>query len=108
MDEETRRAHVVRRTEETEVEVTLTLDGRGHYQVETGVGFLDHMLTQLAAHGMLDLAVRATGDLEVDEHHTVEDVAIAIGQALDQALHDRKGIVRLANDYAPLDETIAR
>jgi imidazoleglycerol-phosphate dehydratase len=90
------------------VEVALTRDGQGHYQIETGLGFLDHLLSQVAVHGHLDLEVRAQGDLEVDEHHTVEDVAIALGQALDQALGDRRGIVRMGHAYAPLDEALAR
>ncbi len=108
MNGETRSAQVIRKTEETEVEVFLALDGHGHYQVATGLGFLDHMLAQLAAHGLFDLVVRAQGDLEVDEHHTVEDVAISIGQALDRALGDRKGIARMAHAYVPLDEALAR
>jgi len=103
-----RQARVTRRTKETQVEVALTLDGQGHYQIETGLGFLDHLLAQVAVHGHLDLEVRAQGDLEVDEHHTVEDVAIALGQALDQALGDRRGIVRMGHAYAPLDEALAR
>ena len=101
-------ARVERRTQETEVTVTLALDGSGHYEVDTGVGFLDHMLAQLALHGLFDLEVQAQGDLEVDEHHTVEDVAIALGQALDKALGDRRGIVRMGHAYAPLDESLAR
>ncbi len=103
-----RQARVTRRTTETQVEVALTMDGQGHYQIETGLGFLDHLLSQVAVHGHLDLEVRAQGDLEVDEHHTVEDVAIALGQALDQALGDRRGIVRMGHAYAPLDEALAR
>jgi histidinol-phosphate aminotransferase len=103
-----RSARVQRQTRETEVSVGLVLDGTGHYEVETGIGFLDHMLAQIAAHGLLDLTVRARGDLEVDEHHTVEDVAIVLGQALDKALGDRRGLVRIAHAYAPLDETLAR
>jgi len=107
-NDETRAAQVTRQTSETEVEVTLALDGTGQYRVATAVGFLDHMLAQLATHGLLDLAVRAEGDLEVDAHHTVEDVAIAIGQAIDRALGDRTGIVRMAHAYVPLDEALAR
>jgi histidinol-phosphate aminotransferase len=103
-----RRATVQRRTGETDVTVTLNLDGRGDYQVDTGLGFFDHMLAQLAAHGLFDLVVRARGDLEVDEHHTVEDVAICIGQALAEALDDRRGLVRMGHAYAPLDEALAR
>ena len=107
-NDSTRAAQVTRRTGETEVEVTLALDGKGQFQVATGLGFLDHMLAQLAVHGLLDLTVRARGDLEVDAHHTVEDVAIAIGQAFDRALGDRQGIVRMAHAYVPLDEALAR
>jgi imidazoleglycerol-phosphate dehydratase len=102
-----RRGCIRRQTQETEVEVTLDLDGTGHYEVETGLGFLDHMLAQVAAHGMFDLRMWARGDLEVDEHHTVEDVAIGLGQALDRALGDRRGIVRMGQAYAPLDEALA-
>lgn len=108
MDEEQRKAQVTHKTKETEVEVTLALDGQGRYQVDTGLGFLDHMLAQFAAHGLFDLEVRARGDLAVDEHHTVEDVAITLGQALDRALGDRRGIVRMGHAYAPMDEALAR
>jgi imidazoleglycerol-phosphate dehydratase len=102
-----RQGQVERRTGETEVSVSLELDGSGRYEVDTGLGFLDHMLAQVAAHGLFDLAVRARGDLEVDEHHTVEDVAIGLGQALDAALGDRQGIARMGQAYAPLDEALA-
>jgi histidinol-phosphate aminotransferase len=102
-----RRASIQRRTGETEVAVGLGLDGTGRYEVHTGLGFLDHMLAQIAAHGLFDLTVQATGDLEVDEHHTVEDVAIGLGQALDAALGDRRGLVRMGHAYAPLDEALA-
>lgn len=103
-----RSANLRRQTKETEVEVRLTLDGQGRYQVETGLGFLDHMLAQFAMHGLFDLELRARGDLEVDEHHTVEDVAIALGQALDRALGERRGIARMGHAYAPMDEALAR
>jgi len=103
-----RTAQVRRKTGETEVDVVLSLDGQGSYQVETGLGFLDHMLAQLAAHSLFDLEVSARGDLEVDEHHTVEDVAIGLGQALDRALGDRGGIVRSGHAYVPMDEALAR
>jgi histidinol-phosphate aminotransferase len=103
-----RRASVERRTRETEVAGTLGLDGTGRYEIDTGLGFLDHMLAQIAAHGLFDLTVRARGDLHVDEHHTVEDVAIVLGQALDRALGDRSGLVRMGHAYAPLDEALAR
>jgi len=108
MSEQERQAQVVRETKETKVEVRLVLDGQGRYQVETGVGFLDHMLAQVAVHGLFDLEVHARGDLHVDEHHTVEDVGITLGQALDQALGDRQGIIRMGHAYAPLDEALAR
>lgn len=97
-----------RRTGETDISVALNLDGSGQHDVDTGVGFLDHMLAQIAAHGLLDLTVRAHGDLDVDEHHTVEDVAIGLGQALDQALGDRRGLVRMGQALAPLDEALAQ
>jgi histidinol-phosphate aminotransferase len=102
-----RQGRIHRQTRETDVSVTLDLDGVGRYEVDTGLGFLDHMLAQIAAHGLFDLTVRARGDLEVDEHHTVEDVAIGLGQALDKALGDRKGLVRMGHAYAPLDEALA-
>jgi histidinol-phosphate aminotransferase len=98
---------IQRRTGETEVSVTWQLDGTGRYQIATHLGFLDHMLAQLAAHGCFDLTVQARGDVQVDEHHTVEDVAIGLGQALNQALGDRRGITRMASAYAPLDEALA-
>ncbi|MGD2207364.1 MAG: imidazoleglycerol-phosphate dehydratase HisB [Anaerolineae bacterium] len=103
----TRSAQIHRQTHETDVTVCLTLDGAGCYDVSTGLGFLDHMLAQLASHGLFDLAVQARGDLHVDEHHTVEDVAIALGQALDRALGERRGLVRMGHAYAPLDEALA-
>jgi histidinol-phosphate aminotransferase len=103
-----RQASIQRRTGETSVEVDLALDGTGRYEVDTGLGFLDHMLAQIAAHGLFDLKVGAEGDLEIDEHHTVEDVAIVLGQALDAALDDRRGLVRMGQAYAPLDEVLAQ
>jgi imidazoleglycerol-phosphate dehydratase len=102
-----RRGSIQRQTGETEVAVRLDLDGTGSYEIDTGLGFLDHMLAQVAAHGLFDLVVRARGDLAVDEHHTVEDVAIGLGQALDEALGARRGIVRMGQAYAPLDEALA-
>jgi imidazoleglycerol-phosphate dehydratase len=104
---ETRMAKIHRQTKETQVEVVLNLDGRGEYEIETGIPFLDHMLSHLALHGLFDLTVHAQGDLEVDEHHTVEDVAICLGKALDQALGEREGIVRMAHSYVPMDEALA-
>ena len=103
-----RRATLHRQTAETDVSVTLALDGSGRHTADTGLGFLDHMLAQLAAHGLFDLEVRARGDLQVDEHHTVEDVAIALGQAMDQALGERRGLVRMGQAFAPMDEALAR
>ena len=96
-----------RQTNETEIEIQLDLDGTGAHAISTGVGFLDHMLTHLAVHGLFDLTVKATGDLHIDVHHTVEDVALVLGQAFDQALGDRKGIVRMGDCFAPMDETLA-
>lgn len=102
-----RRAIVRRQTKETQIELALNLDGHGRFQGETGVGFLDHMLNLLAAHGLFDLELQAQGDLHIDAHHTVEDVGIVLGQALDRALGDRQGIVRMGHAYAPMDETLA-
>lgn len=107
MMNETRTARIHRQTKETQVEVALSLDGRGEYEIETGVAFLDHTLSHLALHGLFDLTVQAQGDLEVDEHHTVEDVAICLGKALDEALGEREGIVRMAHSYVPMDEALA-
>ena len=102
-----RRASVTRETKETKVTVTLGLDGRGDAQIATGVGMLDHLLAQIAKHGIIDLTVQAKGDLSTDEHHTVEDVGLAIGRALDEALGERQGIVRMADATVPLDEALA-
>ena len=103
-----RRARVERATAETAFTVDLTLDGKGEAAVVTGIGFLDHLLTALARHARFDLAVDGRGDLEIDDHHTVEDCALALGQALDRALGDRAGICRFGSAYAPLDEALAR
>jgi imidazoleglycerol phosphate dehydratase HisB len=103
-----RSAEVVRKTSETDVTLALTLDGGGHAEIATGVGFLDHMLTSLARHARLDLTLKCEGDLEIDDHHTVEDCALALGQALDRALGERRGIARFGWAYAPLDEALAR
>jgi len=103
----TRTASITRKTNETNITVELNLDGSGKHEIDTGVGFLDHMLTHIAVHGLFDLTVRASGDLHIDVHHTVEDVALVLGSAFDQALGDRKGIVRMASFYAPMDETLA-
>jgi imidazoleglycerol-phosphate dehydratase len=102
-----RTATIRRETGETKIEITLDLDGRGRAQVSTGVGFLDHMLTALARHARFDLAVQAAGDLHVDEHHTVEDVGIALGRALGEALGDRAGITRMGHAIVPMDEALA-
>src|SRR5674476_541434 len=104
---EGRRVTVARRTHETDIAVTLDLDGTGAADVQTGVGFLDHLLGSFAHHGLFDLAIRATGDLEVDEHHTVEDVAIVLGAALAESLGDRAGIVRFGEASVPMDEALA-
>jgi len=103
-----RRAHVRRVTRETRVEVDLELDGIGKAQVDTGLPFLDHMLTQVALHGLFDIHLKAEGDLQVDAHHTVEDCAIALGQAFHEALSDRRGIVRMGTAYCPMDESLVR
>jgi imidazoleglycerol-phosphate dehydratase len=103
-----RKAEVSRTTAETALSVKLDLDGSGRYDNATGVGFFDHMLDQLARHGLVDLEVRATGDLHVDDHHTVEDVGIAIGRALAQALGDKAGIRRYGACLLPMDEALVR
>ncbi|MCL4371580.1 MAG: imidazoleglycerol-phosphate dehydratase HisB [Chloroflexi bacterium] len=100
-------ATISRKTNETEVQLSLTIDGRGQYAIDTGIGFLDHMLTHLARHGLFDLEVRARGDTAVDAHHTVEDVAIALGRAFGEALGERRGIVRMADATVPMDEALA-
>lgn len=102
-----RRATVTRRTRETDVAVTLDLEGAGTADVASGIGFYDHLLSSLAHHGLFDLTVRASGDLDVDEHHTVEDVALVLGQAFAEALGDRAGIRRFGDASVPMDESIA-
>lgn len=102
-----RRVRVARRTRETQVEVALTLDGSGRAGIETGVGFYDHLLSCLAHHGLFDFEIRATGDLAVDEHHTVEDVALVLGAAFAEALGDRAGIRRFGDCSVPMDESLA-
>jgi imidazoleglycerol-phosphate dehydratase len=101
-----RSARVERKTKETQIELSLTVDGSGRIDVDTGIGFVDHMLTLFAGHGLFDLTVKATGDLHIDEHHTAEDVFICLGKALDQALGDRRSIVRTAHSYVPMDEAL--
>ncbi len=103
-----RSSTVQRTTSETAIELRLTLDGSGKADIQTGIGFLDHMLISLTRHARFDLHLRCKGDLEIDDHHTAEDCALALGQALDQALGDRAGITRFAHAYAPLDEALAR
>jgi imidazoleglycerol-phosphate dehydratase len=103
-----RTATISRSTAETAIDVTINLDGTGVYDVETGVGFFDHMLEQLSRHSLIDLHVRTKGDLHIDEHHTVEDTGIAIGQAFAQALGDKRGITRYGDALSPMDETLTR
>jgi imidazoleglycerol-phosphate dehydratase len=104
----TRIAKIERNTKETEIAVELNLDGNGFYEVSTGIGFLDHMLEQLSRHSLIDLKVKIKGDLHIDFHHTTEDSAIAIGEAFKAALGEKKGIVRYAHSYIPMDETLTR
>jgi imidazoleglycerol-phosphate dehydratase len=99
---------VKRKTRETDIDLVLNLDGEGQSQIDTGIGFLDHMLTSFATHGRFDLRVRCKGDLHVDAHHSVEDVGIALGDGLVQALGDKTGIVRFGHAYVPLDEALSR
>jgi imidazoleglycerol-phosphate dehydratase len=103
-----RRAAIARNTTETRISAAVDLDGVGQFEVATGIGFLDHMLQQLSRHSLIDLTVKADGDLHIDFHHTTEDSGIAIGQAVSQALGDRKGIVRYGHAYIPMDETLTR
>ncbi len=107
-ESESRTATVERKTKETSVSVSLDLDGNGDYDVDTGIGFLDHMLEQLSRHSLMDLKVRAKGDLHIDFHHTTEDTGIVIGEAVRQALGDFKGIRRYATSVIPMDETCTR
>jgi imidazoleglycerol-phosphate dehydratase len=103
-----RTATIARKTSETDVAITVNLDGTGVRRIETGIGFYDHMLEQLARHGLFDLDIRTVGDLHIDAHHTVEDTAIALGEAFRQALGDRAGITRYGHAYVPMDETLSR
>jgi imidazoleglycerol-phosphate dehydratase len=103
-----RQARIERKTKETEIAVSVNLDGTGKYNVSTGIGFLDHMLEQLSRHSLMDLEVKAKGDLHIDFHHTTEDTGIAIGEAVNKALGDRKGIVRFGSALVPLDEALSQ
>ena len=103
-----RTATISRKTHETDIHVAVNLDGSGAYDVSTGIGFLDHMIEQFSRHSLIDLTVRIKGDLHVDQHHTTEDSALAIGQALSEALGDKSGIVRYGSVYSPMDEALAR
>lgn len=102
-----RQAHVERQTKETQITVAINLDGAGRADVQTGIGFLDHMLILFAGHGLFDLTVKAQGDLYIDAHHTAEDVMICLGKAIDQALGTRQGITRTAHSFVPMDEALA-
>ena len=103
-----RSATLERKTSETSIEVTVDLDGEGRYEIETGIGFLDHMLAQLSRHSLIDIRLKAEGDLHIDAHHTTEDSGIALGQAVSKALGERKGIVRYGSALIPMDETLTR
>ncbi|MCC7259471.1 MAG: imidazoleglycerol-phosphate dehydratase HisB [Alphaproteobacteria bacterium] len=108
MSTKPRTATVERNTHETKIRVSVNLDGSGGYKVATGIGFLDHMMEQLSRHSLIDLTVEAKGDLHIDYHHTTEDVGIAVGQAVSEALGDRKGITRYGSALIPMDETLSR
>ena len=103
-----RQADVSRNTSETKIQIVLNLDGTGKADLNSGVPFLDHMLDQIARHGMIDLKVHAKGDTHIDDHHTVEDVGITLGQAIAKAVGDKTGITRYGHSYVPLDETLSR
>jgi len=103
-----RTATIARNTSETKIDVTVNLDGTGAYEVSTGIGFFDHMLEQLSRHSLIDLTVRTEGDLHIDQHHTVEDTGLAIGEAIAQALGEKRGIRRYAEALSPMDETLTR
>ena len=103
-----RKAEVVRDTSETQIRVAINIDGTGQQKLDTGVPFLDHMLDQIARHGLIDLDIKAKGDLHIDAHHTVEDVGITLGQAFAQAVGDKKGLTRYGHAYVPLDEALSR
>ncbi|MCT4655605.1 MAG: imidazoleglycerol-phosphate dehydratase HisB [Cohaesibacter sp.] len=103
-----RQAQVERSTNETEIALSINLDGTGRYDIQTGIGFLDHMIDQLSRHSLIDMEIKAKGDLHIDQHHTAEDVGIALGQAFRQALGDKKGITRYADVHLPMDEAMTR
>jgi imidazoleglycerol-phosphate dehydratase len=103
-----RTASIKRNTKETDISLSLNLDGQGNAELNTGIPFLDHMLEQIARHGLIDLSINATGDLEIDGHHTVEDIGICLGEALRDAVGDKAGIVRYGHAYVPLDEALSR
>ena len=96
-----------RQTAETDITLSLTLDGAGQHDIQTGIGFLDHLLTHVAVHGLFDLTVKAVGDLHIDPHHTIEDTALVLGQAFNEALGDGKGIIRMGSAHVPMDEALA-
>ena len=102
----TRTSKITRETKETTISVKIDIDGSGKANIQTGIGFFDHMMTAFAVHGCFDLDIQATGDLHIDAHHTIEDVGITLGKALNEALGDKKGIVRVANSYVPMDEAM--
>jgi imidazoleglycerol-phosphate dehydratase len=102
-----RKSKIERKTNETDIRIELNLDGQGRYEIDTGVGFFDHMLTHMSKHGRIDLTVKAKGDLAVDAHHTIEDIGICIGQAFDEALRDKKGIARYGNSAVPMEDAKA-
>jgi imidazoleglycerol-phosphate dehydratase len=103
-----RTATITRKTAETAIDVAVNLDGAGVYEIATGIGFLDHMLEQVSRHALIDISLKCTGDLHIDQHHTTEDSALALGQAVAKALGDRRGITRYGTAYAPMDETLSR
>ncbi len=108
MQKTARTGTIERKTAETEIAITVNLDGTGAYDISTGIGFLDHMVEQFAKHSLIDVSMKVVGDLHVDQHHTTEDSAIALGQALSDALGDKAGIGRYGSAYSPMDETLAR